>query len=128
MAGIVYDARRIKVFENLMALCEYAGESAAWGNALWEEMSKDEEIYAAFVFYLEKHNLTEKVKCEGYSLIDLFIWQMDIDNLRHDTGKNTAACNKEKMVLHTFRTMLDMKKNPEEFIKRMQEGRGMDKM
>lgn len=128
MAGILYDARRIKAIEDLMALCEFAGESSQWGDKLWEDMSRDEEVFEAFIFYLENHNLPETVKCEGYSLIDLFIWQMGVDNLIHDTGKNTNACNKEKMILHTFRCMLDMKKDPENFIRRMQEGRGMDKL
>lgn len=128
MAGIVFDTRRVKVYEDLKALCEYTGESIEWCDQLWEALILDDSLFKEFVYYLENHMLTENLKCEGYSLIDLYVWQMNLDNLIHDTGKNTVDCNKEKMILHTFQMMSQMKKDPKTFIKRLNEGRGMDKL
>lgn len=126
MAGILYDARRIKVYEGLLERGVDAGESAQWCEQLWEELLCDPALYEEFVFYLENHHIRDKIRCEGYGLIDLYIWQMNRYNLIGDSGKNTEACNKERMVLNAFRDMVEMKKNPAIYIKKMTLGKGMD--
>ena len=126
MAGILYDARRIKAYEGLMALGELACESRQRCDAIWEDLIFDLELIEELVFYLEHHYLMDKVHCAGYGLIDLYIWQMNQYNLIRESGKNTAACNKDKMVLHAFRDMIDMKKEPATYVKRLTMGRGMD--
>ena len=35
----------------------------------------------------------------------------------HDLGKNPASANKERMVLHAFREMADMKRDPSLILK-----------
>ena len=127
MNGIVYDARRIKAYEGFYQLGEYAGKENVWLDALWEEIVSDEGMMKEFMYYLDHHTLLDEMKCEGYALTDLYVWQMELSNLRQDTGKNTAACNKDKLVLHALKTLLDMKKNPEEYLKKLNEGRGLDK-
>jgi hypothetical protein len=126
MAGILYDARRIKAYEGLLTLGEMSGEPKEWCDALWEELVFDGGLLDEFVFFLEHHYIKDTVKCEGYSLTDLYIWQMNKYNIIGDSGKNTAECNKDRMVLKAFRDMIDMKKEPEVFIKRMTLGKGMD--
>ena len=64
----------------------------------------------------------------GYSLTDLYVWQMNRYNLIRDFGKNTSECNKETMVLRSFRTMVDLMHHPEEYLKRLGESRGMDRL
>ena len=80
-----------------------------------------------FIFYLEHHSLKDKVHCEGYGLTDLYIWQMNRYNIIGDSGKNTDTCNKDRMVLKAFYDMAQMKKSPDEYIKKLTLGRGMDK-
>ncbi len=126
MAGILYDARRIKAYERLLTLGETVGETRQWCDALWEELVFDSELTEELVFYLEHRYLMDKVHCEGYGLTDLYIWQMDRYNLSRDSGKNTEACNKDRMVLHAFRDMVDMKKEPAVYVKKLTMGRGMD--
>ena len=127
MAGIIYDARRVKAYESLLALGEIAGEPDDWCEALWEEIVFQADLMDELIYYLENHCLKDQVKCHGYSLTDLFVWQMNKYNIIGDTGKNTAACNKERMVLKAFKDMTEMRKNPEEFIRKLTDGRGMDK-
>ena len=127
MAGILYDARRIKAYERLLALGETAGETRQWCEALWEELVFDSELTDELVFYLEHHSLRDKVHCEGYGLTDLYIWQMNRYNLIKDTGKNSRTCNKEKMAMQAFRTMADMKKEPSRYEKKLAEDSGMDR-
>lgn len=128
MAGIVYDARRIKAYNFLEKLCEYAGETVEFGDTLWQELLHDTELFEEFIFYAENHTIQGTMNVAGYSLLDLFILEMDHYNLTHDTGKNTAFCNKEKMVLRAFYTMSNMKKDPETYIKKFESGSGMDQI
>lgn len=125
--GILYDARKVKAYEGLLAVGESAGLSGEWCDRLWAEVVNSEELYEELVFYLEHRSLTEKVKCCGYSLIDLYVWQMNRYNIIGDSGKNTAACNKDRMVLKAFYDMVEMQKDPDSFVKKLTEGRGMDK-
>lgn len=126
--SIVYDARRIKAYEGLLALGEYAGKDLEWLGTLWTELVSDSGLMKEFMYYLDHHTFLDETKCSGYGLTDLYVWQMDRYNLIRDIGKNTSACNKEAMVLNAFRTMIDMQKEPEAYLKRLTAGIGMDQL
>ncbi len=128
MNGILYDARRIKAYEGFLALGEYAGRDAEWMEALWAELVADAALMKEFMYYLDHHGFLDELKCRGYALTDLYVWQMDRYNLIRDIGKNTSVCNKEAMVLNAFCTMADMQKNPEEYLRRLTAGTGMDQL
>ena len=128
MAGIIYDANRIKVYENLRALCEFAGESQEWCDRLWEALLTDQQLYEEFIYYLQHRTFLDKMKCCGYSLIDLYFLQMEKYNRLHDTGKNTAECQKTDMILRSFEAMMHLREEPEIWAKRFGEGRGMDRL
>lgn len=127
MQGILYDARKIKAYESLLDWGEYAGQERAWVDGLWADLLTIPDLYAEIVYYMENHAFKDAFKFRGYSLIDLYVWQMDRYNLIKDSGKNTAECNKETMVLRSFRTMVDFMRSPEEYAKRLGESRGMDR-
>lgn len=126
MSGIIYDARRIKAFEDLKALGEYTGKTEEYVLELWECFLEQEELLKEFMYYLDNHCFLDTYKVEGYSLTDLYVWQLDRYNLVRDMGKNTAACNKEIMVLDAFHGMRELLHNPAPYIKRMTEGNSMD--
>ncbi len=126
--SIVYDARRIKAYEGLLALGEYAGKDLEWLGTLWTELVSDSGLMKEFMYYLDHHTFLDETRCSGYGLTDLYVWQMDRYNLIRDIGKNTSACNKEAMVLNAFRTMIDMQKEPETYLKRLTAGIGMDQL
>ena len=128
MANLIIDTTKIRIFERLKYLTEATGKDPAFADSLWESLLKYEDLYDEFVFYLENGNIRDGIVFRGYSLIDLYVHRIDCYNIVNDTGKNTAACNKESMVLETFKAMADLKDNPDDFIRRMNEGRGMDKL
>lgn len=128
MSGIVYDARKIRAYEGLMALGEYAGKEAEWIGGLWEGLVTDTGLMKEFMYYLDHHTFLDAEKCEGYALTDLYVWQMDRYNLVREVGKNTECCNKEAMVLNAFHTMLRMKEEPAVYVKRLSAGHGMDQL
>ena len=125
-ASILFDQSRLKAYDGLMRLCGFAGRSEEWQQAMWQEFLMDRKLYDAFVYYLENHALPYFPKCGEYSLTDCYVWQIEQDNLRMDTGKNTAACNKEDMVLRSFMMMADMLRDPETYGKKLSDWKGMD--
>lgn len=127
MSQIIYDTEKIKAYDGLKTLCEYAGKTAEWCNELWLILLTDYELYTEFIYYLEHHSFADRMKAAGYSLTDCYVWQMEQYNLRSDSGKNTANCNKEKMVLQAFRTMAEMKKEPARYQRKLSEGSTLDR-
>ena len=128
MNGIVYDARRIRAYEALLTLGEYAGKDGKWLDELWEGLVADENQMKEFMYYLDHHTFCDEDVCNGYRLSDLYVWQMDRYNLIRDIGKNTVCCNKEAMVLNTFQNMLNLKKDPATWVRRISAGEGMDQL
>ncbi len=128
MSGIVYDARRIRAYEGLMELGEYTGKDVDWLNTLWAGILADSSLLKEFMYYLDHHSFLDELKCEGYALTDLYVWQMNRYNLVREIGKNTEMCNKETMVLNAFFTMQQMQKNPAAYVRRLTAGEGMDQL
>lgn len=128
MQGIVYDATKIKVCQAFYEICDYAELPREWSDALWRDILSRKQIYEELVYYIQHHTFLDKVKACGYSLCDLYVWQMSRYNLMKDTGKNSRTCNKEKMAMQAFRTMADLLADPKEGLKRLDYGQGMDKL
>lgn len=118
-ASVIFDQSRLRAYDGLERLCGYAGKPQDWRDEMWGALLADGELYEAFVYYLEHHTFPESVKCEGYSLTDCYVWEMEQDNLRRDTGKNTDRCNKEDMALRAFHTMAQMRRSPEAYLRKM---------
>lgn len=128
MQQIIYDATKIKIYEALEQWCTLAQKDNDFFTGFWRRMLDNQEVFKEFVYYLQHHELLAQYTVKGYSMIDLYVCQMDRYNIQHDIGKNGIRCNKEKMVLQAFDVMLKLSENPDEIIKKLQSGEGMDKM
>ncbi|MBQ7586765.1 MAG: hypothetical protein IJT37_01930 [Lachnospiraceae bacterium] len=126
--GILYDARKLKALEFLNDLCEYAGKGSDFTQELWTEFLNDDELYREFVYYADNHTFLDDMKISGYSMSDMYVWQMDRYNIVRELGKNPAACNKETLVLNAFREMANMKRDPATYVKRIESGKGNDRL
>lgn len=125
-APILFDQRKLKAYDGLVRICEFAGRTQEWQQAMWCEFLTQKRLYDAFVYYLENHGLPDFPKCGEYSLTDCYVWQIEQDNLRMDRGKNTADCNKEDMVLQSFMMMAKMLRDPETYAGKLSDWKGMD--
>lgn len=129
MSGnIIIATSKIKACAQFYDLCDRCGYDTTWTDALWADIINDNEVYGELAYYLAHHTLKDGVDVCGYSLTDLYVFQMDKYNLIREIGKNTAECNKERMVLNAFRMMIDMKADPDTYLRRLEEGRGEDKL
>ncbi|MCR5108138.1 MAG: hypothetical protein K6B28_08230 [Lachnospiraceae bacterium] len=124
--SIIIATSKLKVYEGYSSLCEYAGMTTEFSDELWADMNLDRELYEEFVYYLGNHTFKDDMKIRGYSLSDLYVFMMDKYNLIREIGKNPTSCNKETMVLNAFKTMVEMKKDPDTYVKRIESGRGND--
>ncbi len=109
---ILLQNNKIKAYENLKALCDQTNETPEFADALWVELLADEALLAEFNYYVVHRTLAGTCRCCGLTLLDLYFAQMNKYNRLHDLGKNPGWANKERMVLHAFREMADLKKDP----------------
>lgn len=127
MSAILYDARRIKAYERMQELGASTGKTQEYIDELWRELISDGGLMKEFTYYLDNHMLLDELKCEGYGLTDLYVWLLQRYNLIQDYGKNNEDCNKDALVLDAFSMMAAMKRNPAEYIRRLNGGLGMDR-
>lgn len=126
--GILYDARKLKALEFLTDLSAYAGKNDDFVKDLWNELLADADLYNEFVYYADNHTFLDELKIRGYSMSDLYVWQMDKYNIVRELGKNPTACNKETLVLNAFLEFANMKRDPDEYVKRIESGKGNDRL
>lgn len=115
-----------KAYSWAKALCAYAGEDEIFLEKFWSALTQSEPVYREFVYYLEHQNFLCEYKVEGYSLIDIMVWQMDHFKAQMDRGKDDMKNNGDKMLLMAFDTMLKMEKNPQKYVDLMLNETGTD--
>ena len=128
MANIVLDGSKIKVYGMVQNLCDYCNEKDSWCDELWGYMLQNDELYEEFVYFIVNRSLMGKMNVEGYTLIDLYVKQIDMYNVRNDLGKNPIFCMKEDMVLRSFLMMGRLLEAPETYKKKLEDGFGMDQL
>ena len=128
MSNLVIAGEKLKLYEYLTSLCAYVQYTDEWRDQFWERLLKEEKIYLEFLYYADHQDFQCKCKIDGYSVIDILVWQMRKYNVRTDRGKNGADCDKMAMVLESFRTMLDMVQNGSKIEWSMEMNNGMDQL
>lgn len=112
MSVILYNAGKIKAFENLKALSLMVGETEEFAVSLWQDMLLDEELLDEFNYFVVNHTIRGTVSCGELNLLDIYFSQMNKYNLLHDLGKNPNSCDKDRLVLHAFKQLVEMRKDP----------------
>lgn len=126
MNSIILDGRKLKAYEDLLMMCEYAGTGREYGEKLWLELLTFPALYEEYISYLTKGIFSGELSVGGYSILDLYVKQLDLDNLIHDTGKNTGDCNKIRMILEAMKMMAGLLHDPENARRIMEDDFGMD--
>ena len=108
------------------ALCVYAGEDEAFLEEFWNALQNSEPVYREFIYYLEHQNFLCEYRIEGYTIVDIMVWQMDHFKAQTDRGHYDMKQNGDKMLLMAFDTMLKMEKQPEKYVQLMQSETGTD--
>ena len=115
-----------KAYQWARALCYYAGEEEAFLRDFWQKLRQSECVYKEFAYYLEHQNFLCEYTVEGYSVVDIMVWQMDHFKAQMDRGKDDMKSNGDKMLLMAFDTMLKMEQDPTHYVELMQTETGTD--
>ncbi|MCM1426446.1 MAG: hypothetical protein NC118_07565, partial [Eubacterium sp.] len=68
------------------ALCAYAGKDEAFLEKFWNALQNSTPVYREFVYYLEHQNFLCEYRIEGYTVVDIMVWQMDHFKAQMDRG------------------------------------------
>lgn len=108
------------------ALCRYAGKDEQFLQEFWDALQKSEPVYREFLYYLEHQNFLCGYRVEGYTIVDIMVWQMDHFKAYLDRGQDDMKQNADKMLLLAFDTMLRMEREPQHYVALMQSETGTD--
>lgn len=129
MANIIYDANKIKVMEFLDDLAAYAGLSREWADEVWGEFFSHPQIYEEFVYYINHHELLGNYEIQGYSILECYVWQRNNQVYRMgERGKFEPEGNEETVVLKAFQFMMQFEDHPAEYLRKLEDDLGRDKM
>ena len=95
-----------KVKEEVKRLGGGAGESEEFLEELAAGLVASPGIGEEFLFFAETGDFSCKAKIEGYTLVDILVWQIDHFKAQMDRGNTGMRNNGSKMVLRAFDTML----------------------
>ncbi len=115
-----------KVKEEVKRLGGGAEESEEFLEELAAGLAASPGIGEEFLFFSETGDFSCKAKIEGYTLVDILVWQIDHFKAQMDRGNTGMRNNGSKMVLRAFDTMLKMEKEPEKYKQLMQTETGTD--
>ena len=115
-----------KAYQWARALCYYAGEDESFLQDFWQRLRKSENVYKEFTHYLQNQSFLCAYTVEGYSVVDIMVWQMDHFKAQMDRGKDDMKSNGDKMLLMAFDTMLKMERDPARYVELLQTETGTD--
>lgn len=120
------DEEKARAYEWAKALCRYAGEDETFLERFFEMLTASKGVSREFLYYLEHQNFLCEYQVEGYSLIDIMVWQMDHFKAQLDRDRTQMKSNGDKMLLEAFHTMLLMERDPQHYVNLMQSETGTD--
>lgn len=115
-----------RAYEWAKALCHYAGKDEAFLEHFFEMLTASEGVAREFLYYLKHQNFLCEYQVEGYSLIDIMVWQMDHFKAQLDRDRTQMKSNGDRMLLEAFHTMLLMEQEPQYYVNLMQSETGTD--
>ena len=110
----------------VMELAQSAGESAEYGEQLWQGIRQSGGLLQELAYYHDYGSFLSKYKVEGYTLADALVWQVDHFKLYMDRPQDMNRYRKEKLLLSAFETLLRMEKDPKTLAHKMQGETGQD--
>lgn len=108
------------------ALCYYAGKEPEFREVFWEGLLNDREILEEFCYYMENQKFACITSIEGYTIVDIMVWQIDHFKAELDRRDPAMRDNGDKMLLMAFDTFLKMRKDPERYVWMLQSETGTD--
>lgn len=126
MADIYYDDHMLGIFGMVANYCYDKGFDKQWVNAFWEGLQQQPKLYDEFIHFFDTGELIGQYELHGFTVLDTFVYAMELDSVIYDTGRSGASCNKDKMVLCAFSYMIHLYQEPERYTKILSEDQRTD--
>ena len=110
----------------ILALASKAGKEDSYGEKLWEEIRSSGGLLRELAYYHDYGKFLCEYQVEGYSLTDVLVWQVDHFKLYMDRGEEMNRYHRERLLLSAFETMVEMKKNPAPYLRKLEGESGQD--
>ncbi len=118
--------RQDNAYQFAKALCYYAGKDEGFLERFWAELCGEEDILDEFCYYMEHQTFACRVKIEGYTVIDVMVWQIDHFKAEMDRRDPDMRDNGDQMLLMAFDSFLKMRKEPGRYVRLMKDETGTD--
>lgn len=93
---------------------------------LWERMKASPYILQEFAYFHDFGDFLCKYSVAGYTIADILVWQVDHFKAYLDRREEVNRYRREKLVLMAFDILLQMEKDPDVYIEKMQTETGTD--
>lgn len=108
------------------ALAAQAGESAEYGELLWQKIQKSGGLLRELAYYHDYGNFLCEYKVAGYTLADVLVWQVDHFKLYMDRPEDMNRYRQPRLLLSAFDTLARMEEDPKPFMEKMRSETGQD--
>jgi len=112
--------------EYILALGEQAGESKEYSERLWQGIRQSEGLLQELAYYHDYGKFLCRYRVAGYTLADVFVWQVDHFKLFMDRPEEMNRYRTPRLLLTAFDTMLQMETDPLPFVNKMEGESGQD--
>lgn len=115
-----------ELYRFVLELAERAGESAEYGEQLWQGIRQSGGLLQELAYYHDYGSFLSKYNVAGYTLSDALIWQVDHFKLYMDRPQDMNRYRQERLLLSAFETLLQMEKDPNKLAEKMRGETGQD--
>lgn len=110
-------------------VCELAvsaGKNEEEARQFWNNLKADKELLEEIEYYSVHQNFLCRYKVAGYSVVDILVWQVDHFKAYLDRHEEVNRYRQDRLLFNAFDILLQMRKNPEPFVNKLQGETGTD--
>lgn len=116
--------QEVKDFALKLSAC--AGKSEEEGALFVSRLENYPDVEEEFTYFYMHKDFLCKYKVEGYSIVDLLVWQVDHFKAFLDRPDEMNRYNQDRLVWSAFDSFLQMKGNAQKYVNKLSEQTGTD--
>lgn len=124
VAYLLEEEKQLEEWVNTLA-CS-TGKSPQEANQFWDRLKRDPELMEELIYYSKNRDFLCKHKVAGYTVADILVWQVDHFKAYLDRREEINRYRQDKLLYNSFDILLQMRKNPEPYLKKLQAETGTD--
>lgn len=115
-----------EIREWAIKLAECAGQDEGQAQAFAAQLEDCRELQEELCYYYEHQSFLCRYRVAGYTIVDILVWQVDHFKAFLDRPDEMNRYHQDRLVWSAFHTMLEMRKHPERYQRKLQEETGTD--